>query len=197
MLDWKRSFQTGNRMRGSILLGLIGLLGAEAALACPACGDKLNFGGGMGFERRPAAQTVGHVAVLSPPGSAEGVPVAAAQISSLLEKDGHHVEVAVDAAALQQSQGQHPIDVVIVHWPQAANAAQLFDGIEGAPTVLAVAYDADDAAAAKSVATAGCFARVDQRRGRKLVEAVTKVIEQRAKGTPPQCSVTVAQQQTE
>ena len=168
------------------------MLGTEAALACPACGDKLNFGGGMGFERRPAA--VGHVALLAPLGSAEGLPPAAAEISSLLEKDGHHVEVAVDAAALRQSQSHHPIDVVIVHWPQAANAAQLFGDIEGAPTVLSVAYDADDAAAAKSAATAGCFARVDQRRGRKLVEAVTKVIEQRAKGTPPQCAVTVAQQ---
>ncbi len=178
-------------MRGSILLVLVSILGTEAALACPACGDKLNFGGGMGFERK----TPGHVALISPVGSAEGFAPAAAEISSLLEKDGHHVEVTVDVAALRQNHGNHAVDVVIVHWPQAPTVTQLFGDIEGGPTVLSVAYDADDAAAAKSAAaTTGCFARADLRRGRKVVEAVTKVIGQRAKGTPPQCAATVANQ---
>jgi hypothetical protein len=202
-------------MRGSTLLVLVlGVLGTNAAFACPACGDKLNFGGNMAFERK--ARAVGHVALLSSLGPA------AAEISSLLEKDGHHVEVAVDAAALQHGDKDHqhsdkdhqhgdkdhqhgdkdhqhgdkghPVDVVIAHWPQAADVARLFDAVEGGPTVLAVAYDANDAAAWKAAGPTTCFARVDGRHGRKFTEAVTKVIEQRAKGTPPTCAITVARQ---
>ena len=178
-------------MRGAILLGLVGMLGAQAAVACPACGDKLNFGGGMGFERK--AQVVGHVAVISPAGAAENLKAGVAEISSLLEKDGHHVEVAADLATLKSSESHHPVDVVIVHWPEAVDAARALSPGEKAPTVLAVAYDAADAEAAMSAASTGCFARLDQKRGRKLTDAVAKVLEQRAKGAAPQCAVTVAQ----
>jgi hypothetical protein len=172
----------------------MGTLIAEAALACPACGDKLNFGGGMGFERMTRSKTAAHVAVLTSVGSAPVPAKAAAEIGSLLEKVGYHVEVAGDDTALRQVQDQHAIDVVIVHWPQAAEATAMLDDVKSGPSVLAVAFDADDAAAAKSAGTTGCLARVDQHRGRKLLEAVEKIIEQKNKGTAPDCTVTVARQ---
>jgi hypothetical protein len=180
-------------MRGSILLLLVGTLVTEAALACPACGDKLNFGG-MGFDRMTHAKTAGHVALLTPTDSAQAPAKAAANIGSLLEKNGHHVEVAGDDAALRQLQDQHAIDVVIVHWPQAADATAALGDVKSGPSVLAVAYDADDEAAAKAAVTTACLARADQHRGRNLMEAVNRIIEQRKSGTAPECTVTVARQ---
>jgi len=184
-------------MRGSILLLLVGSLVAQAALACPACGDKLNFGGGMGFERMTRSKTAGHVALLTPAGSEQLPAKAAADIGRLLEKEGHHVEVAGDGTALRQLQDHHALDVVIVHWPQAADATTVLDQVTSGPTVLAVAFDADDEAAAKTAVTTGCLARVDQRRGRNLMEAVNRIIEQRNKGTAPECTVTVVARQAE
>jgi hypothetical protein len=195
MLDCNKITIRGTwSMRGSILLLLVGTLIAEAALACPACGDKLNFGGGMGFERMTRSKTAGHVALLTSVGSAQVPAKAAAEIGSLLEKAGHDVEVAGDDAALRQLQDHHAIDVVIVHWPQAAEATTVLGDVKSGPSVLAVAFDADDAAAAKSSGTTGCLARVDHRRGRNLLEAVDRIIEQRNKGTAPECTLTVARQ---
>ena len=46
--------------------------------------------------------------------------------------------------------------------------------------------------AAKAEGADRCLARADQKRGRKLAEAIDKILEQRRKGVPSECATTIA-----
>ena len=67
----------------------------------------------------------------------------------------------------------------------------------GAPTVVPVAYEDKDADAAKAEGADRCLARADQKRGRKLAEAIDKVLEQRRKGAPSECVATTIANRTD
>ena len=166
---------------------LTGLLAANAAYACPACGDKLNFGG-MNFER--VNPNPGRVVVLASPGS----PAAAGKldIKAALERDGHEVFVAQSPEELDRMSRDHRPDVVVTHWSDAPAAEQQLGREPGAPTIVPVAYEDKDAAAAKAEGADRCLARADQKRGRKLAEAIDKILEQRRKGAPSECVATIA-----
>jgi hypothetical protein len=166
---------------------LAGLLAANAAYACPACGDKLNFGG-MNFER--TNPNPGRVVVLVSPGST--VSAGKLDIKAALERDGHQVFVAQSPEELDRLSHDHQADVVVTHWSDVPVAEQKLGTEPGAPTIVPVAYEDKDAAAAKAEGADRCLARADQKRGRKLAEAIDKILEQRRKGAPSECVATVA-----
>ena len=168
---------------------LAGLLAANAAYACPACGDKLNFGSG-GFDRMK--HPPGHVVVLAPPGSA--LDISKADIKAALERAGHDVVLAQTPEELDRLTSEHAADIVVAHWPDAVSTEQLLGRKTGAPAVIPVAYEDKDAAAARAEGADRCLARTDQKHGRKLAEAVDKILEQRRKGAPSECVPTLADQ---
>ena len=55
----------------------------------------------------------------------------------------------------------------------------------GAPTIVPVAYEDKDAAAAKAEGADRCLARADQKRGRKLAEAIDKILNNDERGLRP------------
>ena len=169
-----------------------GLLAANAAYACPACGDKLNFGG-MNFDRiKPQP---GRVVVLAAPDS----PLTGKKldIKTALERDGHEVLLAQSPEELDRLSRDHRPDVVVAHWSDAAVTEQQLGHEPGAPTVVPVAYEDKDADAAKAEGADRCLARADQKRGRILAEAIDKVLEQRRKGAPSQCVATTIASRTD
>jgi hypothetical protein len=179
-----------------IILAAVGLFAATAAEACPACGDKLSLvGGGVSFERVSHA-VPGRIVVLAEPGS----PLQAADTDLGLvkefERSGHNVTVAASASELDRIVHEKGADVVVAHWSEAAlTAGRLGHGAE-APTVVPVAYKADDAAAAKAAGSGKCVSQAEQRNGRKLSETVDKVLEKRRKGEPADCPIVVASRTT-
>lgn len=180
------------KMRPRAAMIVVGLLAATAAQACPACGDKLSLvGGGVSFER--VSQAVpGRIVLLTEPGSPLQAANADLGLADEFKRAGHDVRVVTDPAELDQLVGEQWADVVIAHWKVAAAATGKLGSGKGAPTVVPVSYKSDDAAAAKAAGSGKCVSQADLRNGRKLTEAVDKVLERRRKGEPADCPVVVA-----
>jgi hypothetical protein len=175
-------------MRAKAAWVIAGLLAANAAFACPACGDKLTFGPSFTNAKRPPP---GHVLILAAPDSA--LASQAAALKGVLEREGHQVVVAQSPDELSHSLHEHPADIVLTHWSEAASTDQLLaGGGADSPTVVPVAFADKDAAAAKAGGADRCLARSDQKRGRKLVDKIDTILEQRRKGTPSECVTAIA-----
>jgi hypothetical protein len=171
-------------LRLRLAMAILGSFAAHASYACPACGDKLNFG--MRFEQQPPGQLI----VLAAPGSALADPASNVRIA--LERAGHDVSVVQSADELIDKLHGHEIDVVVAHWADVGDLQQRLAGVAPEPAVIPVAYEEEDAAAAAAEGASRCLARIDQKRGRKLAETVDEVLERRRKGAPPECETTVA-----
>lgn len=184
------------KMRPRAAMLVVGLLAATAAQACPACGDKLSLvGGGVSFERVSQAAP-GRIVLLAEPGS----PLQAADtdlgLVAEFKRAGHEVTVVTDPKDLEHVVHEHGADVVVAHWKEAAATAGVLGTGAAAPTVVPMAYKADDAAAAKAAGSGKCVSQADQRSGRKLTETIDKVLERRRKGEPADCPVVVASRTT-
>jgi len=174
-------------MRAKAAWVFAGLLTANAAIACPACGDKLGFGPSFtNAERQPP----GHLLILAAPDSA--LASQAAGIKGVLEREGHEVVVAQSPDELSHRLHEHPTDIVLTHWSDAASTDQLLAAGADSPTVVPIAFADRDAAAAKADGADRCLARSDQKRGRKLVDKIDTILEQRRKGTPSECVTAIA-----
>ncbi len=175
-----------------LILAAAALFAATAAEACPACGDKLSLvGGGVSFER--VSQAVpGRIVVLAEPGS----PLQAAENDLRLvagfKRAGHDVKVVSDSNELDRVVREQGADVVVAHWSEAAATAGRLGTGSASPTVVPVAYKADDAAAAKAAGSDKCLCQADQRKGRKLTETIDKVLERRRRGEPADCPLVIA-----
>jgi hypothetical protein len=172
---------------------LVIVAGLLAAPVCLACGDKLSLvGGGVSFER-VSQITPGRIVLLAEPGS----PLQAADqdlgLVAEFKRAGHEVRVVTDASELDRVLGQQSADVVVAHWSEAAATAGRLGSGAASPTVIPVAYKADDAAAAKAAGSAKCLTQADERHGRKLSEAIGKTLEKRRKGERTDCALIVAQ----
>jgi hypothetical protein len=182
------------------------LLAANAAYACPACGDKIGFGSGVGFDRVVRKGPPGHLVLLAAPGSQLADPRG---VRAALEREGHGVHVVGTVDELAQVAAAGHADLVVTHWKDAALAeerlsampaptadpaelAQTGASSAAAPIVVPVALESSDAAAAKEHGADRCLERADQRRGRKLLESIDKLLEQRRKGVPSECVLAVA-----
>ena len=176
------------RMRGQIVFWLAALVATDAAYACPACGDKLNFGS-SGFERMTRKSEPGRVVLLGAPDS----PLVTADgVQTALEREGHHVETIASPDDISRALVEHGADIVVVHWRDAAAVQERLTGVEPAPTVVPVPYARSDADAASAAGVDSCLERIDQRGGRKLLVAVDKILEQRRKGVGSACVVKIA-----
>jgi hypothetical protein len=188
------------------------LLAANAAYACPACGDKIGFGSGMSFDRVVRKGPPGHLVLLAAPDSKLADPKG---VKAMLERDGHEVHVVCTLDELAQVAANVHADLVVTHWKDAALAEQRLTempapsavstdvaqagGVTAVPIaaaappiVLPVALESSDATAAKDHSADRCLERADQRRGRKLLESVDRMLEKRRKGSPSECVLAVA-----
>ena len=179
-------------MRAKAAWVFAGLLTANAAIACPACGDKLGFGPGFTNAKRAPP---GHVLILAAPDSAFASQTAG--IRGALEREGHEVVVAQSPDELSHQLREHATDIVLTHWSEAASTDPLLAAGPDSPTVVPIAFADRDAAAAKTEGADRCLARSDQKRGRKLAEAIDKILEQRRKGAPPECVATTIAKRTD
>jgi hypothetical protein len=176
------------RVRVQIGFWLAALVASNAAYACPACGDKLNFGS-SGFERMNRKSEPGRVVLLG----ARGSPLRVAEgLQAALQRDGHQVTSIDRLDDLQRAVAEHGADVVVVHWRDAAAAEERLARVDAAPTVVPVAYARDDATDASAAGVESCLERLDQRSGRKVVASIDKVLEQRRKGVSSACVVKIA-----
>jgi CheY-like chemotaxis protein len=106
----------------------------------------------------------------------------AAGIKGVLEREGHEVVVAQSPDELSHRLHEHPTDIVLTHWSDAASTDQLLAAGADSPTVVPIAFADKDAAAAKAEGADRCLARSDQKRGRKLVEKIDNILEQTPQG---------------
>ena len=164
------------------------LMATSAAYACPACGDKLNFGG-SGFERMNRKSEPGKVLLLATAGS----PLTSTDgPQTVLQRAGHHVAAVASPEEIGQALSEHGADVVVVHWTDAEAVEAKLAGVEPAPTIVPVAYQQSDAAAANAAGVDSCLERTDQRGGRKLLASIDKILDQRRKGVASACVVKIA-----
>jgi hypothetical protein len=188
------------------------LLAADAAYACPACGDKIGFGSGMSFDRVVRKGPPGHLVLLAVPDSKLADPKG---VRAALEREGHEIHVVGTIDELAKVAADGHADLIVTHWKDAApaeqrlaempapsadskgtaqgdSAASTLTAVPAPPIVLPVAFESSDAAAAKEHGADRCLERADQRRGRKLLESIDKLLEQRRKGVPSECVLAVA-----
>ena len=174
-------------MRAQGGMGLRRAAGCQCGICVPCFGDKLGFGPSFTNAKRPPP---GHLLILAAPDSA--LASQAAGIKGVLEREGHEVVVAQSPDELSHRLHEHPTDIVLTHWSDAASTDQLLAAGPDSPTVVPIAVADKDAAAAKAEGADRCLARSDQKRGRKLVEKIDNILEQRRKGAPSECVTTIA-----
>jgi hypothetical protein len=176
----------------TVIIGVVGLLAATAAPACPACGDKLSLvGGGVSFERVNQIAP-GRIVVLAEPGSPLQTADHDLGLVAEFKRAGHDVRVVADPNELDRALHEQGADVVVAHWSEAAATAARLGTSATSPTVIPVAYKADDAAAAKAAGSGKCVSQAADRHGRKLSDTIGKVLEKRRKGEPTDCPLVVA-----
>jgi hypothetical protein len=176
-----------------IIIAVAGLFAATAAQACPACGDKLSLvGGGVSFERVSHMGPPGRIVMLAAPGSRLQAADTDLGLVAGFKRAGHEVTVVADEAELARVVQERHADVVLAHWSEVKTAAGQVGSDSTAPTILAVTYKSEDAAAAKAAGVEDCVCRADQRKGRKLSDTVDQILELRRKGQPADCPVTIA-----
>jgi hypothetical protein len=178
-----------------LILAGVGLMATTPVQACPACGDKLApVGGGVGFER--VERPPGRIIVLAGQGSVVQSANEDLNLVAAFKKAGHDVKVVSDADELDRVVREQGADVVVTHWSEATAIVGRLGNGDGTPTVVAVAYRADDAAEANAAGAGKCVSQVEQRKGRKLTETIDKVLDKRRKGEPADCPVVVASRTT-
>lgn len=176
-----------------IILVAAGLFAATAAEACPACGDKLSLvGGGVSFERVGQSVPPGRIILLAEPGSAVQAADSDLGLAAEFKHAGHNVTVVTDSNELDRVVREQGADVVVAHWKEAAATSERLRKDNSSPTVVSVSYKADDAAAAKAAGVDKCVCQADKGKGRKLTDAVNKVLTQRRKGESADCPLVVA-----
>jgi hypothetical protein len=164
------------------------LMATTAAYACPACGDKLNFGS-SGFERINRKSEPGKVLLLATAGS----PLSSTDgPQTVLQRAGHHVASVANPDEIGPALAEHGADVVVVHWTEVAAVEAKLSGVEPAPTIVPVAYEQRDAAAANAAGVDSCLERTDQRGGRRLLASIDRILDQRRKGVASACVVKIA-----
>jgi hypothetical protein len=169
------------------VVAALSMLTWTTAQACPACGDKLSIAGGVGFERVNDGPP-GRIVVLAEPGSALQAAETELGLAARLERSGHEVQVVDNSSDLDRVVRERGADVVVAHWTEAASTADRIGRVDGAPTVVAVSYKSTDAAEATAAGVEKCVCQADQRKGKKLVETIDKVLDKRRKGEPADCT---------
>jgi len=171
------------------------LFAATTAKACPACGDKLSFGGGMNFERvhsgRPA-----RIVVFAAPGSILESADTELGLAAELKRSGHDVKVVTSASELDRVVQEQGADVVVTHWTEAATTAEHLSKGEKSPTVVAVSYKPTDAAEATAAGVDKCVCAAEQRKGKELTKTIDKVLGKRRKGEPADCMLVASSHTT-
>lgn len=172
-----------------------GLLAATVAQACPACGDKLSLvGGGVSFESAAGRSgPPGRIVLYAAPGS----PLQSAEsdlgLVAEFKRAGHKVKVVTDSEELDRLVRDKGADVVIAHWSEAdATTGRVAKDSASPPTVVAVSYKSDDAAAARAAGAGNCLCKAEQNKGQELTATVDRILERRRKGQPADCPMKVA-----